>query len=698
MSLGHEGNKGIPLHRAAALGCRRDVEQLILSGTKVDVQTRRGRTALHYVSENGNADILALLIKFGAKVDLPNKWGRTTLHYAASKYRLDCLQILLKGGADPNKQDVDRQTPLFHAIAASEGSQKEDCVRKTLLLLISGGANVDIPDKSGITPLHIAAELGDSKICVDLIKQGGARVDARDQHGATPLHYASYHHRRAVVKALLSLGACSAILDNAGLSAKFYMKKRRYITNSEVPISPENVLLQYPSKESRETLNGRVENMDSPCFENVVDDFGKSQVERYLHSEMNYYPLFTSGVTENASLSSLLIRLNETEGLGLVERTPEVELVEQDIRFYIETALGGMVRVHPKFTYKLVQAGSTVENTKVGEPDEVDYMCILTELSKACYVCECPNDPPGYLKIRINDREEDLWNDFLDEAGYLIAERLHIHFHSLFDRHSEEADLTAMSTRLHKLRNYNSGRNSVGVTVDNSQTKPGSRLFFLWRGCHFKWMIVTVDLIPTIEIIGWPNSALVPAEKGFEYYHVIPKVSPTIQNSPSASLYWRISTSMAEKQIISKLTSPARACYTICKSLKQCPGLDVLFHENATRANTDELHMLSETLHKLRLYDGLINSYLIKMIFLREIENRKVTSGWSWQTVGNWVLHILVRLLEELKRGFVSSYFLRNYNVLNVEGLIYSVNEHVHSVDESNLDSQRQQMLQNNKP
>lgn len=438
--------------------------------------------------------------------------------------------------------------------------------------------------------------------------------------------------------------------------------------------------------------------MDSPCFENVVDDFGKSQVERYLHSEVNYDPLFTSGVTENASLSSLLIRLNETEGLGLVERTPEVELVEQDIRFYIETALGGMVRVHPKFTYKLVQAGSTVENTKVGEPDEVDYMCILTELSKACYVCECPNDPPGYLKIRINDREEDLWNDFLDEAGYLIAERLHIHFHSLFDRHSEEADLTAMSTRLHKLRNYNSCRNSVGVTVDNSQTKPGSRLFFLWRGCHFKWMIVTVDLIPTIEIIGWPNSALVPAEKGFEYYHVIPKVSPTIQNSPSASLYWRISTSMAEKQIISKLTSPARACYTICKSLKQCPDLDVLFHENATRANTDELHMLSETLHKLRLYDGLINSYLIKMIFLREIENRKVTSGWSWQTVGNWVLHILVRLLEELKRGFVSSYFLRNYNVLNVEGLIYSVNEHVHSVDESNLDSQRQQMLQNNKP
>ncbi|XP_022780216.1 uncharacterized protein LOC111321567 [Stylophora pistillata] len=692
MSLGHESIKGTPLHRVASQGCRQVVEQLILSGEKVDAQTRRGRSALHYASENGHADIVALLIKYGAKVDLPNKWGRTALHYAASKYRVDSLQVLLKCEADPNKQDVDRQTPLFHAIAASVRSQKDDNVSQTLMHLISGGADVNIPDKSGITPLHIAAELGDGKICFELIKQGGAHVDARDQHGATPLHFASYHHHWNVMEALLSFGACSAILDNAGLSAELYMQKRRYMTITDMSIYPENVLQQFPSRELRETLNSRVENMGRPCFDDDIDDFEKTQVERELHSGLKYVPLFTSGVTEDTDLSSLLVQLNETEGLGLVKRTPEVELIEEDIKFYIETALGNMVRAHPKFTYKLVQAGSTVENTKVGEPDEVDYMCILTELSKACYVFESSNDPPGYLKICVKDREKESWNDFLDEDDYLIAERLHIHFHSLFDRHSEEADLTAMSTRLHKLRSYSSGRNNVGVTVDNSQTKPGSRLFFLWRGCHFKWMIVTVDLIPTIEIVGWPDNALVPAEKGFEYYHVIPKVSPTIQNSPSACLYWRISTSMAEKHIISKLTSPAHACYTICKSLKQISDLDVLFHENSS---SKELQMLSQTLQHLRLYDGFINSYLIKMIFFREIENCKVTSGWSWQTVGNWVLHILATLLEELKRRHVSSYFLRNYNVLNVDGLKHSVNEHlIHSVGQNNLDPQSQKMLQ----
>lgn len=697
MSLRYEGNGGTPLHRAAFSGCKADVEQLIKSGAIVDVQTRRGRSALHYASENGHRDIVALLIKSGARVNLPNKWGRTALHYAASKYREDCLRILIESGADPNKQDVDRQTPLYHAIAASVRSQEEENVRKTVLLLISGGANVNIPDKSGITPLHIAAELANAQICIrHLIQEGGAQVNATDQHGATPLHYAAYHHRWNVVEALLSYGACSTIQDNAGLSAKSYIRKRRYMATAELPIFTPNQMQQYHSKESRgkySFANG--DELGGPGFDHIINDFKKSQDKEALYTEISHTPLFTSSMTKDVDFSSLLIRLNETEGLGLVKRTSEVESIEQDIRCYIEAALESMTEAHPKFTCILLQAGSTVENTKVGEPDEVDYMCSLTELSKACYVYESPGDPPGYLRIRIHDQEMEKWNDFVDNDGFLIAEKLHIHFHSLFDRHSEEADLKAMSACLHKLRDYSS-RGNVGVTVDNSQTKPGSRLFFLWRGCRFKRMIVTVDLIPAIEIVGWPNSAIVSPEQGFECYHVIPKVSPTIQNNPYASLYWRISTSMVEKQIISSVESPARSCYTICKTLRHCSDQDLLFHENASSAN-NELQLLLQTRHRLRSYDDLINSYLLKMIFFREIAKRKEKSAWSWSAIGNRVLEILHRLLEELERSYVPSYFLRNYNVLNIEAPSHSVKDFETSVNQGNHDDQSQQVLQHNK-
>lgn len=84
---------GTPLQRAAASGSLKEVEKLILTGAKPDVQTRRGRSALHYASENGHEDIVMLLITSGAQVDLRNKWGRTALHYAASKHRVNCLKI-----------------------------------------------------------------------------------------------------------------------------------------------------------------------------------------------------------------------------------------------------------------------------------------------------------------------------------------------------------------------------------------------------------------------------------------------------------------------------------------------------------------------------------------------------------------------------------------------------------------------------
>ena len=92
-----------PLQRAAAKGFIEEAEKLILTGAKPDIQTRRGRSALHYASENGHEEIVTLLITSGAQVDLPNKWGRTALHYAASKHRVNCLKILIKNGARRKK-------------------------------------------------------------------------------------------------------------------------------------------------------------------------------------------------------------------------------------------------------------------------------------------------------------------------------------------------------------------------------------------------------------------------------------------------------------------------------------------------------------------------------------------------------------------------------------------------------------------
>jgi len=659
-----------PLQRAAALGSIEEAEKLILTGAKPDVQTRRGRSALHYASENGHEKILTLLITSGAQVDLPNKWGRTALHYAASKHRVNCLKILIKNGADPNKQDVDHQTALYHAVAASTRPQQEDKALDTVAVLISGGASSNIPDKSGITPLHVAAELGNTQICVHLMEDGRAQVNAIDQHGATPLHYAVHQSRWHVAEVLLTFGACSNVQDNAGLSADSRIETRGYIVAVDLKTLPSggrqgHADSGFKEEHSRELRCYLRDEFGRPIpFDEEFGERRKFGAGEALPTERNKVSLLTGDLMMVVDVNSCLIRLNETEGLGLVKRTSEVERIERDISSYIKAALESMILEQPRFQCNLLQAGSTAENTKVGKPDEIDFMCILTELSKASYPYESPSDPPGYLRIRMHSQEMERWKDFLDSDGFLLAEKLHLQFHSLFDLHSENADLTAMSTCLHKVRDY-SHQAKGGVTVDMSQTKPGSRLFFLWRGCQFKRVVVTVDLIPAIEIAGWPNSAMRPPDTGSEQYHVIPKVSPSIQNSPNAGLYWRISTSMAEERIFCAMDSSPRSCYTICKSLIQCPDPHLLFPENVCAANK-ELRLLMFTVHRLRLYDDFINSYLIKMIFCRERMDQKEKSNWCWSAVGNRVSEILNKLMKELKQGYVPSHFIRDYNVLTI--------------------------------
>ena len=61
-------------------------------------------------------------------------------------------------------------------------------------------------------------------------------------------------------------------------------------------------------------------------------------------------------LSEEASLSLMLLQLNGTEGLGCVKRIAEVERIEQDIGHYIEVALQGMIQAEPRFSYTLLKA------------------------------------------------------------------------------------------------------------------------------------------------------------------------------------------------------------------------------------------------------------------------------------------------------------------------------------------------------
>lgn len=129
--------------------------------------------------------------------------GWTPLHLAAVLDEKDAAALFLSKGADPNAEDYDMQTPL-HATVNREIAE----------MLVARGANVDVRDRSGFSPLHVAAADGYVSIA-ELLLENGADADAKDNNGRTPLHEAATGGHFEVAELLFSRGASVDPRDDA---------------------------------------------------------------------------------------------------------------------------------------------------------------------------------------------------------------------------------------------------------------------------------------------------------------------------------------------------------------------------------------------------------------------------------------------------------------------------------------------------
>lgn len=91
-------------------------------------------------------------------------------------------------------------TPLMHAAARGESGNVE--------LLIAMGADINVKDTQGMTPLHKAAGSATGGAAkVELLVLAKADIRAVDRQGMTPLHVAASNERVETIPKLMQLGA-----------------------------------------------------------------------------------------------------------------------------------------------------------------------------------------------------------------------------------------------------------------------------------------------------------------------------------------------------------------------------------------------------------------------------------------------------------------------------------------------------------
>jgi ankyrin repeat protein len=87
--------------------------------------------------------------------------------------------------------------------------------------LLAKGADPNIGNNKGVTPLMLAANLGFGE-GVALLVERGANLNEADSTGETPLITAVHRHDLAIMRALLKAGADADRADSSGRSARDY--------------------------------------------------------------------------------------------------------------------------------------------------------------------------------------------------------------------------------------------------------------------------------------------------------------------------------------------------------------------------------------------------------------------------------------------------------------------------------------------
>lgn len=155
----------------------------------------------------GSLPLANSLLTAGANPNTRDVYGKTALHYAADR---KMLALLLAHGAQVNIADNTGLTPIFAMVHLQDAGA-------AARLLLDKGARVDLADHDGNTLLHAVAPYGANTALAALLLTHGAAVDARNHDGATPLHLsAEFSDTAEMVALLLAHGAAVDARDKDG--------------------------------------------------------------------------------------------------------------------------------------------------------------------------------------------------------------------------------------------------------------------------------------------------------------------------------------------------------------------------------------------------------------------------------------------------------------------------------------------------
>ncbi|XP_033116531.1 uncharacterized protein LOC117116574 [Anneissia japonica] len=371
--------------------------------------------------------------------------------------------------------------------------------------LLTHTVDVNAKDKFGLTAAHLITHniTADEKSFVTailkMLTENGADLNIKDNHGSTPLHHAVHMKNITAIKFLMNNGADISVKDKNGMDAQALatvdgsdeVQTRLGVIykRSALPIIPGTTDVRfgwfYPLC-CHITYSGESNGIENP---NVVKE---SEIERFL---VKYPPCYHNRrfIIQN---SITCFEENEKQ-CELSEK--DFVIIKAEIRLAMDRIVKLMADQSEVLQCDVVMGGSNAEGTKVGDPDEFDFVFILKYISLHVIPIE-EDDFKGFVKIKAKEPVafSSLSEIIFDSDGFIKRSVISNEFHKLFEKCLRSRCVWESTG----FCSYAGTTNSEGECWDIGQ------LDLIWYGAFRKRQKISIDIVPVIKIPGWQTNHL----------------------------------------------------------------------------------------------------------------------------------------------------------------------------------------------
>lgn len=156
-----DGQGQTPLLRAVAGNHVAVAKALLAAGASLNAQAANQDTPWLLAGASGRTEIIAAMLPLKPDLSLRNRYGGDALIPACERAHVETVKLLLTSGIDVNHVNNLGWTCLLEIVILGDGGLRHQQVAK---LVLDAGANPNLADKDGVSPLAHARKRGQSEV------------------------------------------------------------------------------------------------------------------------------------------------------------------------------------------------------------------------------------------------------------------------------------------------------------------------------------------------------------------------------------------------------------------------------------------------------------------------------------------------------------------------------------------------------